>query len=51
MGSAFTCECVNFNYVLYVFVSLYRDNLQKCSDVGFVNVGRGNIVSEADLLR
>ncbi len=50
-GSAFSCESVNFTYVLYVLVSLYRDNLQKCSDVGFVNVGRGNIVSEADLLR
>ena len=27
-----------------------RDNLKHCKDVGFVNIGRGNIISAADIL-
>jgi len=29
---------------------LNRENLKHCRDVGFVNIGRGNIISEADIL-
>ena len=28
----------------------FRENLKHCKNVGFVNIGRGNIISEADIL-
>ena len=33
-----------------LFHSCFRENLKHCKDVGFVNIGRGNIISEADII-
>ena len=33
-----------------LFPSCFRENLKHCRDVGFINIGRGNIISEADIL-
>ena len=44
---AFLCDCGG---VMKTVHCCSRDNLKHCKDVGFVNIGRGNIISAADIL-
>ena len=43
------CNVV-WGVIKILFHSCFRENLKHCRDVGFVNIGRGNIISEADII-